>query len=201
MLARIGVIFRWIAVWTFPTVLLAGCGFLLVGSARGAVLAVAYPVWLGFAWLSSMSRLRRASPPVVGSGGQFQSLLPNRVRLEVVRDAGSWAMATRAPFGRPRVQLSEGLLHQKNTREIQKVLREMGRRTLEPSLGLRTLAASLGLGQEGGNDAPLPFVTLGMKVPTLVVAARLMRWSLIRFMERLLGAPILGGKERLAIRY
>jgi hypothetical protein len=61
---------------------------------------------------------------------------------------------------------------------------------------------SLGLRSSGdATEIRLPFAATESRLSFFTVAIRLVRLSFVRLMEGLLGAPILGGKERLAIHH
>lgn len=197
------VFFRWVLFVCLPALLLGAAGCLLTGDRWGALLAGVYPVWLVIRLFLTGTSLQSALPPRVGSGGRFEELVSPQVFLEVVREPAAWAMVTRAPWGSPRILLTEGLLHIKSTEEICTVVRDLETRAFEPGLSLRTFAASLGVGPrlKEWQLTRLPLSVHGRKQSVFAVAGQLVGWSWIRFMERLLGAPILGGKDRLAIHY
>lgn len=214
MLKRVAVFFRWVGVWTFPALLLAGAGALLFWNLQGALLGTAYPLWLFIRLLMAGPILREALPPQLESGGRFADLLSGNVVLDVVKEPAAWSMVMRVPFGPTRILLTEGLLQERTTQEICAVLEDLEARGREPNLGLRTLAASLGIHRGFGDwqilgirspgdaiEVRLPFAAVESRLSLFAVAFRLVRLSFIRLMEGLLGAPILGGKERLAIHH
>jgi hypothetical protein len=213
VLKRLIVLLRWLAVWTLPTALLSAAGILLWGGPWGACLGAAYPLWLVARLFLVGPALFDALPPRVCSGGRFAELLPSKFQLEVVREPSSWGMVTRIPLGSTYILLTEGLLQGRSTQEICEVLKDLEAQARDPQLSLRTLAASLEVGRswqkwrslgsapDSRRETRLPLSTQDSKLSVWVLMLRLVRLSQVRFLESLMGAPILGGKDRLAIRY